>query len=239
MNSASTKQSNGNKITSQNNKSELNESSFLSSQNVYEFKIILLGDVAVGKTSIMNRFIDNTYNSSYYCTIGVDFKVKSLKISNTTSANLKIWDTCGQEKFRSITRQYYSNTNGICLVYDLTNKNSFEKLDNWIQDIKNIGLEDILIFIVGNKLDSSERKMYLSDEAKRYAKNSSLEYIEVSAKNGKNIIPLFELMTKRLIQLENYKNKNKKKDDDIGVKPLSISERNNIVVIKEKNNGCC
>lgn len=227
------------KKTLNGNSSQLDSSSLNSSQNVYKFKIIILGDVAVGKTSIMNRFVDNNFNLNYHCTICVDFKVKSLKIGNTASANLQIWDTCGQEKYRAITRQYYQSVNGICLVYDLTNKGSFDKIDGWMQEIERAGLKDTVIFLVGNKVDSDKKRTFFSDETKKYALKNNMDYLEVSAKTGKNIIQLFESMTKRMIQLENYKMKNEK-TDKIPIKPLSLDVKNNIVVITtEKKDGCC
>ena len=104
-------------------------------KEIFNFKIILLGDIAVGKTSILSRFCTNTYSSDYKCSIGVEFKVKSLNVDQSTIADLKIWDTCGDERYRAVTRQYYKESKGVILVFDLTNKESFKKLDFWIEDV--------------------------------------------------------------------------------------------------------
>ena len=106
--------------------SEQAEKSSAFDRVIYRFKVILLGDIAVGKTSILSRFVDEKYTSEYRCNVGVEFKVKSLYLDEKTGADLQIWDTCGEERFRTITRQYYRDTSGIILVFDSTNRNSFE-----------------------------------------------------------------------------------------------------------------
>ena len=103
---------------------------------VYELKIILLGPVAVGKTSIFSRYISNTFSEKYNPTLNVEYNLKTININSTTQAKLKIWDTCGQEIYRTITRQYYSGTQGILLVYDISNRSSFENINIWEEEIK-------------------------------------------------------------------------------------------------------
>ena len=176
-------------------------SSSLPSQPIttHQFKLIMLGDVAVGKTSIVTRFVDNEFKSTYHCTVGVEYKVKSLKLDPYTNVNLKIWDTCGEEKYRTITRQYYRDTNGVVLVFDLTNKNSFDKLSVWLNDIKEYGSNDTCIILVGNKSDVQDRKLSLFEEGKKLAMNYKMPYIEVSAKTGTNVLAMFENITKKMI----------------------------------------
>ena len=216
-------------------------SSSLPSQPIttHQFKLIMLGDVAVGKTSIVTRFVDNEFKSTYHCTVGVEYKVKSLKLDPYTHVNLKIWDTCGEEKYRTITRQYYRNSNGVVLVFDLTNKNSFDKLSGWLNDIKEYGPNDICIILVGNKSDVQDRKLSLFEEGKKLAMNYKMPYIEVSAKTGTNVLSMFENITKKMID-----NISTKKDNE------DIIPKNKITLIKntmkgtgtikiKQDGGCC
>ena len=177
----------------------------------HQFKVIMLGDVAVGKTSLVTRFVDNEFKSTYHCTVGVEFKVKTMRIDPFTHVDLKIWDTCGEEKYRTITRQYYRDTDGVVLVFDLTNKNSFDKLSDWLHDIKEYGPKDTCVILVGNKSDVRERKLFLFEEGKKFAMQYKMPYIEVSAKNGTNVISMFENITKKMI--ENVGARNDQEDE--------------------------
>ena len=103
----------------------------------FNFKAVIIGNVAVGKSSIIKRFISNEFSEDYKCTIGTESFIKSLFISDKKKVNLKIWDTCGQEKFRTVTRQYYHDTQAILLVFDLTNEQSFNDLNSWLDEAIN------------------------------------------------------------------------------------------------------
>ena len=171
-------------------------------KDVFNFKIILLGDIAVGKTSILSRFCTNSFNSDYKCSIGVEFKVKSLHVDQSTIADLKIWDTCGDEKFRAVTRQYYKESKGVILVFDLTNRESFKKLDFWIEDVRVNSPEEASIVLIGNKSDLVDQRKVTQKEIAEYAKKKKLEFLEVSAKTGSNISLLFENLSTTLIKIE-------------------------------------
>ena len=106
----------------------------INNMEIFEFKIILIGEPGVGKTSIMSKFVTNEFQSIYSATIGVEFKIKEIYVNNSC-ARLKIWDTCGQEKFRAITRQYFKNSNGVFIVFDLTKKETIKRLNVWLKDI--------------------------------------------------------------------------------------------------------
>ena len=174
---------------------------------VFEYKIILVGDPGVGKTSIMTKFVSNEFQNTYLSTIGVEFKSKEIHINNNTCARLKIWDTCGQEKFRAITRQYFKNSEGVFVVFDLTNKETTKKLDIWMKDIKDNIDNDYFIFLIGNKSDIKDRDLTIAEEAKQFAINKKINYYEVSAKTGSGIYNIFEKMASKLIN----KKKNRKK----------------------------
>ena len=151
---------------------------------------ILVGDSNVGKTSIVNKFISGTFEPKAKCTINVEFNTKNLKIDNNLYADLKIYDTAGQEKYRALTKSYYRNADGIILVFDLTNESSFNKLNKWINDI-NESTKNIEIILVGNKADLINRKISKT-QAENFAKENKYKYIETSAKEGTNILLLFE-----------------------------------------------
>ena len=116
------------------------------------FKIIIIGDSGTGKSSLMLRYTDDTFSEFHNTTIGVDFKFKKLKI-NDTYVGFHIWDTAGQEKFKSIIRSYYLNSDGIILVFDLNSKYTFDNLQYWIDEIKYTGRQKCPIILIGNKTD--------------------------------------------------------------------------------------
>jgi len=119
----------------------------------YGFKVILIGDIQVGKTSIFNQFIEQKFQKQYGATLSVDFKVKSIFIDENTVADLQVWDTCGEERFKTITRQYYRDINGCFLIFDLTSVSTFEGAEKWLADIKEFGPENTIVLLVGNKAD--------------------------------------------------------------------------------------
>ena len=121
--------------------------------NIYNFKVIMIGDLAVGKTSLLNRFVKNEFKNSYISTIGVEYSAKNLIIDKINECRLKIWDTSGEERFRSITKQYFKDTQGAILIFDLTKKSTFDKLNVWLEDLNDNAPEDVSIILVGNKMD--------------------------------------------------------------------------------------
>ena len=190
---------------------------------IFEYKIILVGDPGVGKTSIMTKFVSNEFQNTYLSTIGVEFKSKEIHINNNTCARLKIWDTCGQEKFRAITRQYFKNSEGVFVVFDLTNKETIKKLDIWMKDIKDNIDNDYFIFLIGNKSDVKERDLTIAEEAKQFAINKKINYYEVSAKTGSGIYNIFEKMASKLIN----KKKIEKSKEEINTDKIDIENKIN------------
>ena len=147
-------------------------------------KLIFIGDVSVGKTSIINSLLNQSFSEEYEASIGVDFFSKTLKFKSR-SIKLQIWDSAGQEKFKSLIPNYIRGSSLIFLVYDVTNKKSFDNLKNWIEFILNI--EICTIVIVGNKIDLSEKREITTEEAEKFCEEEKYDYFEVSAKTGKNI----------------------------------------------------
>ena len=172
------------------NASNYDEKLDIEASKSLDFSVILVGDSNVGKTSILNKFIHGSFSNQIKCTINVEFHAKNLKIDKNLYARLTIYDTAGQEKYRALTKNYYRNANGVILVFDLTNENSFTKLNSWIKDI-NDNAGNVEIILVGNKSDLEDRKIPKLN-AERLAKEKSFKYIETSAKEGTNILLLFE-----------------------------------------------
>jgi small GTP-binding protein len=155
------------------------------------YKVILIGDSGVGKSSIVYRFTENIFVDSYITTIGVDFKIKTL-VYNGEQIRLKLWDTAGQERFRTITNTYYRGSDGYIIVYDISQRESFKNLDYWLEQVDNYGSKNSSKIIIGNKLDTTYYKREVSiEEAYKYCNNKNIPYIEVSVKNDFQIKNIF------------------------------------------------
>ena len=153
-------------------------------------KLLLLGDSSVGKTSILLKYISNKFDESSISTVGVDYMDKIIDY-NKFKIKLQIWDTSGEEKFRTITKNFYRNADGLLVVFDLTKKESYDHIKSWLDEAKenNDKLKTILI---GNKLDLKDERIVAIDVAKQFAEKNNLKYIETSAKDGTNINELFQ-----------------------------------------------
>ncbi len=155
-----------------------------------KYKLIFLGDQNVGKSSILNRFLSDTFVEEYQATIGLDFQSKNVQIDNQ-DVHLLLYDTAGQEKFRSLIPMYTRDANIILLVYDITNKESFENLYVWLKDLTNININEVIICIVGNKTDLNEKREVSNEEGQKYAQEHDFIFQEVSAKTGEGFSELF------------------------------------------------
>ena len=133
-------------------------------KQVYNLKIIVLGDIAVGKTSLIGRYITNTFSDQYKSSIGCELKQKTVDIDKDMQAKLQIWDTAGEERFLAVTKQYYNGSHGAMVVYDVTKKDTFLKMNKWIKDVKNNAPKNIVIMVVGNKADLDKKKVDLGPE---------------------------------------------------------------------------
>ena len=166
----------------------------------YPLKITIVGSSSVGKTSILKRYIENQFDElSPTATIVAEFKAKKINIDPFTEAELQIWDTAGQEMYRSVTKNYLHDSNGILIVFDLTNEKSFEDLDSWIEDINNTVDEKVPRILIGNKSDLPEKKISF-EQASKYAQEHNMKYQIVSAKNGINIDMLFDMIGSECIK---------------------------------------
>ena len=200
----------------------------------YVIKILTLGDTMVGKSSIVLRFSDNKFDDNIFATIGIDFKTKFIKVGEAT-VKVLIWDTAGQEKFQNIAKNYYKGANGVLLVYDITNKKSFERVDFWLKELKeNNRVEDLFICLVGNKIDLEDKRIISKEEGKKYADDNNIHFFEVSAKIPKGIGDLFNKVIKGA--LDKIVASNEKEDGEDKVRLSSFMEPNEL---KERHNICC
>jgi len=163
----------------------------------HKFKLLLIGDSDVGKSSILLRFIDDVFEH-IHSTIGVDFKLKILNI-NGKKVKLTIWDTAGQERFRTLTASYYRGVDGAILVYDITNRNSFENLQNiWIKELNMYSTTPSVKMLVGNKIDQ-ESRVVTRDEGKELAQSLGTMFFECSAKTKIGVSNAFEELVMKII----------------------------------------
>ena len=167
------------------------------SSSINNYKIVIIGDIGVGKTSILSRFRYGSFEPEYMPTLGIDFFTKNLFFEDKT-IRLILWDTAGQERFRSLIPSYLKNADCIIIVFDLTNKESFTSLNKWLSDAKNNASEGTIYVLCGNKSDLKEKRMVSDKEINEYVKNNELIYNECSAKNGEGVKELFNVVAKNL-----------------------------------------
>jgi Ras-related protein Rab-1A len=157
------------------------------------FKLLLIGDSGVGKSSLLHRFADDIYTDSYISTIGVDFKIKTMNVGDKM-VKLQIWDTAGQERFRTITSSYYRGAQGIIVVYDITDLESFNNVKQWLSEIDRYASENVDKLLVGNKSDLEPARQVTKAMAEEFAESLQVKCIETSAKESSNVDDAFRSM---------------------------------------------
>ncbi|CAD8205459.1 unnamed protein product [Paramecium octaurelia] len=170
----------------------LNKSSHMAFQQDYDylFKILLIGNSAVGKSSLLLRFSDQIFSESFLPTIGVDFKIRTFDMQGK-SVKMQIWDTAGQERFKTITASYYKGAHGIILTYDITDKQSFKDIENWLAEVEKHASENVVRLLVGNKADLESKRQVTYEEGKELADSLGIKFIEASAKANTNVDQAF------------------------------------------------
>lgn len=162
------------------------------------FKLLIIGDSGVGKSSLLLRFADNLFSGTYITTIGVDFKIRTIDV-NGEKVKLQIWDTAGQERFRTITSTYYRGTHGVIVVYDVTNGESFVNVKRWLQEIDQ-NCDVVNRILVGNKNDCPEKKVVQTEDAHKFSEQIGIELYETSAKENINVEEVFFAITRQVLQ---------------------------------------
>jgi Ras-related protein Rab-1A len=194
-------------ILSEPNKDEDEENNYLKKivklndyqlEHKYLFRICLLGNAGVGKTSLITRFCDNSFKENYNNTIGVDFRLVTLQYGDIIS-KLHIWDTAGQERFRSLALNYINNSHAFIFIYDISDKSSFENLQNWIKIAFDKNKNSIVNLLIGNKCDKEDERQISQSEGEQMAKEKKFYFLETSAKNDENVLNLFYYITYKLI----------------------------------------
>jgi Ras-related protein Rab-1A len=191
----------------------------------YLIKCLIIGDSGIGKSSVMCRFADDVFTPEYISTIGVDFKIRTIEY-NSKILKLQIWDTAGQERFRTITTSYYRGSHAIVICYDITDSNTFANVDMWLDDVKKYASKSPILVLCGTKFDlSSERQVSISD-AMKYAKLNNMIFIETSAKDGTNVLQLFELISSAMV-------------DKYSTLASDIPSNSNIIIQPSKTKHLC
>ena len=192
-------------------------------QKEFIYKILLLGDSSVGKTCFLMRYTDNTFQDIHMSTIGLDYKLKNVQLENGKMVKIQVWDTAGQDRFRSITKNYYKGAHGIILIYDITENKSFENVKNWMNQIKEEVPDKVTIVLVGNKKDDEEHRKVTTEQGESMAKEFGVMFFECSAKTGENIDGIFNDLVKKVV--ENFSK--------------SVESGQKLKNKKRKGKGCC
>ena len=213
----------------------------------YLFKLLLIGNSSVGKSSLLFRFVENVWDDNFVPTIGVDFviqkilifnkfliqKLKTLEV-NGKKVKLQIWDTAGQERFKNITASYYRGGNGVLVVYDITDRDSFENLNSWLIEIEKNANKNVYKLLIGNKCDLEDKRKVTYQEGKDFATSNGMQFIETSAKADTKVKEAFELLTQEIIKASITKDKGMEKKD----KTVHLSSGGSDLNTKPKG-GCC
>lgn len=196
----------------------------------YLFKLVLIGDSSVGKSSLLLRFTEDSFMDSYISTIGVDFRFRSIELDGKV-IKLQIWDTAGQERYRTITSAYYRGAHGILMVYDVTNSSSFDHVEEWIREVNRHASETTSKFLIGNKSDLHDKREVSFEKAETLARNLGMSFWECSAKSGYNVQNVFLGVAE---SLKNARDSHISSEDQMRRKDsILLSARN------PEKSGCC
>ena len=210
----------------------------------YLFKYIIIGDAAVGKSNLLLRYTHGQFKPEYQLTIGVEFGAKNVQINNKIY-RIQIWDTAGQENFRSITRAYYKNSVCALVVYDISSRDSFNNVSTWVEDCKNQSPKTIFMVLVGNKSDLNDKRQVNTEEGQELAEKYGMLFFETSAKSGENVENVFVKSAEeiaRKIDQKFYDLEN----ESCGIKQGINRQSNQQVYLsgdnvqkKKEGSGCC
>ena len=206
----------------------------------YLFKVLIVGDADVGKTQIVSRYVEDSFVEEYKPTVGIGFCSKSISLNNK-NINLQLDDTSGQERYRTIRQSYYKGSQLIVLVYAINNRNSFNSIPKWVDEVKKQTDKNTKFLLVGNKCDlEEERRAVTEKEAKQYAENNGMKFFEVSAKTGTNIEKMFNSSLQKLLEdmkKEENNNHTYNNTNNFEQKNLLLGDQNKDS-IKNKKTSC-
>ena len=202
------------------------------------FKLIVIGDSGVGKSCLTNNAIKNTFDDAYNATVGFEFFTFNIRF-NGKVVKLQIWDTCGQELYRSLITNFYRNSSLAVIVYAINSKDSFEDIEMWLRELRTHSSPDVKVFLIGNKVDLEDEREVRKEDAEAFCKENNINlFMESSAKTGFNAQNIFIKAAEVLYQ--NYLEYNEKNEDqdnlqDFQANSTTINNKKNI----KNNGGCC
>jgi len=194
------------------------------------YKLVLLGDAGVGKTALAVQFVKGQFNEFTESTIGASFMNQTVTLPDETLIKFQIWDTAGQERFHSLAPMYYRGAQAAIVVFDITNRNSFEKAQEWVKELQQQGDANVVVAFVGNKCDMANQRKVTQEQAQAYADETGLFYLETSAKTATNVSDLFMRIAKQLPKVQKLKEINQPP----GGLPASRREPQ-----QKQGGGCC
>jgi len=209
----------------------------------YVFKVVLIGDSAVGKSQILARFARNEFSLDSKATIGVEFQTRTLVIQHK-SVKAQIWDTAGQERYRAVTSAYYRGAVGAMLVYDITKRQTFEHIPRWLEELRAHADKNIVIILIGNKTDLEDQRAVPTEDAKEFAEKEGLFFLETSALEATNVETAFVTVLTEIFNIVNRKNLVAGEDHQANGNPASLAGKKILVpgpaqVIPAKSKMCC
>lgn len=209
----------------------------------YVFKVVLIGDSAVGKSQILARFARNEFSLDSKATIGVEFQTRTLVIQHK-SIKAQIWDTAGQERYRAVTSAYYRGAVGALLVYDITKRQTFEHIPRWLEELRGHADKNIVIMLIGNKTDLEDQRAVLTEDAKEFAEKEGLFFLETSALQATNVEAAFSTVLTEIFNIVNRKNLIASEDQSNGGNAALLSGKKIVVPgpgqeVPAKSSMCC
>ena len=204
------------------------------------FKVIVIGDSGVGKSCLTNKATNNVFEDSYNATVGFEFFTFNIKMFNKI-IKLQIWDTCGQELYRSLITNFYRNSSLAIIVYAINSKTSFESIEMWLKELRTHSNPDAKVFLIGNKVDLEKERVISKEEGEKFKENNKLNlFMEASAKSGLNAQNIFVQAAYALYQdYLNYKGQEQSVKSEVTVKTMELSTKKIEKDKKKNTGGCC